>query len=179
MNWDQEIYVQALNFASDAHRGQLVPGTQRPYDTHLAKVTMEVIAGLAHTPQADGKLAVACALLHDSLEDTTATFVEVKAAFGEAVALGVLALTKNKALPKEDQMSDSLARILQQPAEVAMVKLADRIANLAPPPSHWSRQKCAAYRAEALEIHAQLQHANAYLAQRLLTKIAEYAQWTT
>lgn len=178
MNWEQDRYVQALNFASDAHRGQLVPGSQRPYDTHLAKVAMEVIAALAHAPTADGNLAVACALLHDTLEDTEATFLAINAAFGSAVAHGVLALTKNKSLPKEEQMPDSLNRILQNPTEVAMVKLADRITNLAPPPSHWTREKCTAYREEAKTILATLGHANAYLAERLAAKIEAYAQWT-
>ena len=177
MNWNQEAYIKALNFASDAHHGQLVPGSKRPYDTHLAKVAMEVIAALVHRSDVDGDLAVQCALLHDCLEDTAVTFGELQAAFGNAVADGVQALTKNDQLPKEAKMADSLARIQLQSTEIAMVKLADRISNLAPPPVHWSSEKRHAYREEAMYILQALGSADAYLAARLTTKIADYAQW--
>ena len=80
------------------HKGQLVPGTNRPYDTHLAKVTMEVIAALHFHPDANGDLVVQCALLHDSIEDTHADYEAVAAQFGEDVAQGVMALTKDKPL---------------------------------------------------------------------------------
>lgn len=178
MNWNQELYLKALNFASDAHRGQLVPSSERPYDTHLAKVAIEVIAGLAHDPHADGDLAVACALLHDTIEDTETSFVALRAAFGEEVAQGVLALTKNASLPKEERIPDSLRRIREQPREIAMVKMADRISNLAPPPLHWTREKCSNYRQEAIIILDQLGRANDYLADRLQEKIEAYRAWT-
>lgn len=177
MNWNQESYIKALNFASDAHLGQLVPGTQRPYDTHLAKVAMEVIAALESEPSSNGELAVLCALLHDSLEDTKVTFGQIEDAFGAEVANGVLALTKNAALPKAEQMEDSLRRILLQPREVAMVKLADRITNLAPPPSHWTKDKREAYLLEARLIHEKLGSASSYLSDRLSAKIQAYLQW--
>ncbi|MBN1581335.1 MAG: bifunctional (p)ppGpp synthetase/guanosine-3',5'-bis(diphosphate) 3'-pyrophosphohydrolase, partial [Anaerolineae bacterium] len=77
-------------------------------------------------------------------------------------------------LPKAQQMQDSLQRIVQRPVEVWMVKLADRIANLSPPPHYWSRDKRAHYRDEARDIHAALHQASAYLGQRLLDKIDEY-----
>ncbi len=174
MNWTQEAYVKALNFASDHHKGQLVPGTDRPYDTHLAKVTMEVIAALHFHQDANGDLAVQCALLHDSIEDTHADYEAVAAQFGEDVAQGVMALTKDKSRPKVEQMQDSLHRILQQPREIAMVKLADRITNLAPPPAHWTREKCQAYQVEAQTILDALGDSSEFLATRLLEKIAAY-----
>jgi (p)ppGpp synthase/HD superfamily hydrolase len=72
-------------------------------------------------------------------------------------------------------MRDSLARIRAQPAEVWMVKLADRITNLQAPPHYWTREKIRAYRAEAREIHAQLGAACDVLGPRLLEKIEAYA----
>jgi (p)ppGpp synthase/HD superfamily hydrolase len=177
MNWSQESYIRALDFASDAHRGQLIPGSEQPYDIHLTKVAMEVIAALTHTPEADGDFAVQCALLHDSLEDTAVTYEQLSMAFGALIAQGVLALTKSDALPKDQKMKDSLTRILQQPQEVAMVKLADRITNMAEPPAFWKAEKRIAYRAEAQEILEALGGANAYLAARLTAKIAAYGQW--
>ena len=55
-----------------------------------------------------------------------------------------------------------------------MVKMADRIANLDPPPYHWDDAKIAAYRQEAIAIHDALYSANDALADRLRAKIEEY-----
>lgn len=174
MNWSQDLYVEALDFAADYHKGQLEPGHERPYVTHVVKVAMEVMAALPHHPEANANLAVLCALLHDCIEDTPATFDDVKQIFGQDVAHGVQALTKDAALPKEEQMPDSLARILRQPSEIAMVKLADRITNMAAPPYYWTPQKCKAYREEALQILAALGQVSTFLAHRLQSRIDIY-----
>jgi (p)ppGpp synthase/HD superfamily hydrolase len=141
---------------------------------HVSFVSMEVMAALAHEPERDGNLAVQCALLHDVVEDTGVSYEDVKDGFGTAVADGVLALTKNSNLPKDQQMADSLHRIRQQPAEIWLVKLADRITNLAEPPHTWSREKKERYRQEASQIHAALHEASPYLSRRLLEKIKAY-----
>jgi len=58
-----------------------------------------------------------------------------------------------------------------------MVKLADRITNLAPPPAFWTREKCQHYLEDALIIHDTLKDASATLGKRLLEKIKEYRQY--
>jgi (p)ppGpp synthase/HD superfamily hydrolase len=108
---------------------------------HISYVSIEIIACLNVEKQHDGELAVQCALLHDVIEDTGITYREVERAFGHQVAQGVLALSKSTSVPKEQAMRDSLERIKQQPPEVWLVKLADRITNLAPPPYYWERDK--------------------------------------
>ena len=119
-NWSQDNYTQAYRFAAQAHLGQKVPGTDLPYIMHLSFVSMEVIAALGVELGRDGNLAVQCALLHDVIEDTDVTFDQVEAAFGQAVAHGVLALSKDATIEKSRQMQDSLRRIQQQPREVWM-----------------------------------------------------------
>jgi len=184
--WSQDAYIAAWRFAAEAHwsdsHRQCVPGTDLPYLLHVGMVAMEVIAALAREAGVDGDLAVQCALLHDTLEDTATEYDELVAAFGPAVADGVRALTKDPAigadLPKPQrkarQMADSLERIRQQPKAVWMVKLADRITNLQPPPAHWSPEKVDAYRAEARTIHTALSGASPLLEARLAEKIAGY-----
>jgi len=86
----------------------------------------------------------------------------------------VLALSKDKSIEKDHQLEDSLARIQQQPKEVWMVKLADRITNLAPPPAFWSQEKRQHYRQDAIIIHTSLKDASPYLGTRLLEKIEAY-----
>jgi (p)ppGpp synthase/HD superfamily hydrolase len=174
LNWSQEIYTKAYRFAAEAHQRQLFPGTELPYIMHVSFVCMEVTAALAHEPEQDGNLAVQCALLHDVIEDTGVSFEEVRDGFGTAVAQGVLALSKDSSLPKAQQMADSLRRIQQQPHAIWLVKLADRITNLAEPPHYWTREKKERYQEEARQIHAALHEASPYLSVRLLEKIKAY-----
>ncbi len=176
-NWTQEAYAKAYRFAAEAHLGQLFPGTELPYLFHVTLVCMEVIAALGQEDDRDGNLAVQCALLHDVIEDTDVTYEMLESGFGKNVADGVLALTKDETLPKEERMRDSLERILNETTEVGMVKLADRITNLMPPPADWARAKKEAYQLEALEIHDTLRNASDILSQRLLEKIEGYKEY--
>lgn len=172
--WSQDEYIRAYKFAAAAHLGQQIPGSELPYSVHPCLVSMEVMAALRAEPGHDENLAVLAALLHDVLEDTDVSFDALREAFGEPVASGVLALSKDKALPKAVQMADSLERIQQQPVEIWMVKLADRITNLAPPPSYWTAEKIAHYQAEAREILEALNSASDFLAERLRQRILAY-----
>jgi (p)ppGpp synthase/HD superfamily hydrolase len=174
-----ELYVDALRFAAERHHGQIVTGTGLPYLVHVVSVAAEVIAALGHERFAAPDLAVQCALLHDTLEDTATTEAELTAHFGGAVTAGVRALTKDAALPKEARMGDSLRRIQAQPHEVWIVKLADRITNLARPPDSWSRDRRLAYGTEAGEILRALAPASLYLADRLAARIAGYGEYCT
>ncbi len=176
MVWNNDRLISAWRWAAQAHAGQTITGTALPYLTHLGQVTLELAAALAmpNPGLADPELALLCAVLHDIIEDTEATYAQVQERFGTAVAEGVLALTKDATLPKAEQMADSLRRIQRQPPEVWCVKLADRISNLMPPPNHWTPEKIAAYREEAVLIHQTLGSANPWLADRLWAKILSY-----
>ena len=178
--WDPDLYNRALRFAGDAHRDQKVPGTDISYLMHLCQVCQEAQGAVLADPSLDGDLVVPCALLHDSVEDTPVTAEEVTAAFGEAVGAGVLALSKRKTidgreLSKQESMTDSLERIRAQPREVWVVKLADRITNLQPPPPHWNQEKIRAYHAEAERILAALGAASDHLSARMRRKLEQYA----
>jgi (p)ppGpp synthase/HD superfamily hydrolase len=139
-------------------------------------VAMEVIAALAHEEGLDGDMAVSCALLHDVIEDAGITYEKLAAEFGPDVADGVLALSKNN-IPKsmQEKMADSLARIKEQPREIWMVKLADRITNLQPPPEHWDAEKVERYRAEGKLILNELGDASPFLSKRLDGKLRVYS----
>jgi len=175
--WAGEAYVQALRLAAHWHRDQKVPGTELPYLVHLTSVCNEVQRAIVVEGVARPDVAVQGALLHDILEDTPMTFDALTTEVGRDVADLVAALSKNADLPKAEQMADSLRRIRAQPIEASLIKLADRITNLAPPPSHWRREKCAAYRAEAEQILAALGDASPFLSARLRARIEAYAQY--
>jgi (p)ppGpp synthase/HD superfamily hydrolase len=180
--WSQDIYISAYRFAAEAHNGQLVPGTHLPYLMHLSFVAMEIIAALAVENVDHPDLAVQCALLHDTVEDTDITYGNVQDMFGTDVADGVLALTIDETIGsglgkferRWMQLEDYLARVKQQPREIWMVKMADRTTNLQPPPGHWTAEMIERYKKGAELIHTELAPASDYLGQRLKMKIDRY-----
>jgi (p)ppGpp synthase/HD superfamily hydrolase len=148
--WSQDAWHDAWELAAEAHLGQTLPGQEIPYLSHIGAVAMEVSWAIAarteRHPVAQPTLAIQCALLHDVVEDTALTIEQIAQRFGDDVARGVAALTKNPAVgDKPAQMRDSLERIRQCPPEVWMVKLADRIHNLREPPHYWSAAKIRGY----------------------------------
>ncbi len=177
LDWKQDEYTRAYLFAAEALNANSFPGTDLPYIVHISLVSMEVMAVLQMEHGLNADLALKCALLHDVIEDAGVTFEDLEATFGTPVAQGVSALSKNPRLEKSLQIQDSLRRIRRQPNEVWMVKMADRISNLLPPPPNWTRQRAEAYRRDAIKIHDSLKSASAYLADRLAAKIEAYQQF--
>jgi guanosine-3',5'-bis(diphosphate) 3'-pyrophosphohydrolase len=174
--WSQEIYLKAFKFAAEAHKEQKVPGSDLPYIAHVTLVSMEIMAALSVQYDLDGDLAIQCALLHDVIEDTKAKYKDrMEKEFEAKVVDGVKALSKNETIESKNiRMIDSLERIKKQPKEIWMVKMADRITNLQPPPSHWDQEKIFNYKQESELIYENLKDANKFLADRLKQKIDSY-----
>ena len=181
-HWSQDTYIKAYRFAAEAHNGQLVPGTDLPYIVHISLVAMEITAALAVEQVDNPDLAVQVALLHDTIEDTDVTYDDVKEQFGTDVADGVMALTIDETIGPDlgkferrwMQLEDYLSRIKQQPREIWMVKMADRITNLQPPPEHWDDRMIERYRDGAKLIYKELAPASEFLGERLRVKIDGY-----
>lgn len=171
----QDKYLKALNFAAKVHGEQKTPYGV-PYIAHLSAVAMEIIHACEEskieTEKAD--LAISIALLHDTIEDTNITYDDIYNEFGAEIAEGVDALSKNSNLPKKAQMEDSINRLLTQPYEIQMVKLADRITNMQKPPKSWDNLKILNYHREAKFIYSCLKNCNIYLSKRLEEKINNY-----
>lgn len=177
--FSQENYIEVLNFAALAHGEQKTP-KGLPYIAHITCVAMEVINACEKSQLEQNKtdLAISCALLHDVIEDTNITYDEIYVKFGDKIANGVEALTKDKTKStKQEQMKDSLERLLAQPYEIQMVKLADRITNLGIPPKQWDNEKMKKYQEEAALILSCLKNSNIYLSKRLEEKIEEYKKY--
>jgi (p)ppGpp synthase/HD superfamily hydrolase len=163
-------------WASSYHAGQLYPGSGLPYLTHIAQVVFSLLPGLRADPSLDRELAISCAILHDTVEDTKATLEDILRVFGPEIARGVSALTKNPDMRKFEATLDSLKRIRECPREIWLVKLADRIANLGPrlPTSHWKWEKIRAYAQEGRLILEALGRASELLALILEERIANW-----
>ena len=124
-----EPLAQAFEFAEEKHRGQLRDSGE-PYMMHPVHVALIL---------ADMQMDMVClqtGLLHDVVEDTSATIDEVATRFGQDVSRcvdGVTKLTKLDLHNKEDRQAESLRKMLLamvSDIRVIIVKLADRLHNM-------------------------------------------------
>lgn len=175
--WNQELYIKAMSFAAEVHGDQKVPGKEIPYLFHITLVAGEATRVLFEEGVDDPDLLVQCAILHDTVEDTETSPEIIEEIFGAHVARGVAALSKDNSYSKAEAMRESIERIKAEPREIWMVKMADRITNLRPPPAHWTPLRCEEYHREALYIHRSLKEASPFLAARLMEKISSYEKY--
>ena len=160
-----------------------MPASELPYFLHISEVMTETLIAFQETlknttdKNLNQNLGVMVAILHDTVEDTSITLEEIEKEFGKEVKDGVWAMTKDESLPKEEQMKDSLEKLLREPKEVQCIKVADRIVNLKEPPHYWNAEKRQKYHKEAQFILEKLGNANQYLAKRLEEKIKDYEQY--
>lgn len=166
---------EVLMFASIAHEGQKMFEPQVCYVTHIVGVASNVLEAYENGDRDfDLDYALKVAMLHDTMEDTSVTYLDIVSKFGKDIADGVSALSKNENIDKELRMADSIARIKKLRKEVAIVKLADRVYNLRCAPKGWSKEKREGYVKEGSLIHSELGYANTYLADKLLNRIDHY-----
>jgi guanosine-3',5'-bis(diphosphate) 3'-pyrophosphohydrolase len=118
--------LEACAFAARAHRSQLRKDGETPYVSHVFRACLI----LRHVFGIEDADALAAALLHDTVEDTTKDYDDVEKAFGEAVARWVSALTKDKRLPEAKREEAYANQIAQAPWQVQVCKLADVFDNL-------------------------------------------------
>jgi (p)ppGpp synthase/HD superfamily hydrolase len=179
IEWSIDEIQKIWQLASKLHDGQKYgghnDGEKVEYINHIGSVVFEIFNAIQSTENINSDLAIKCAILHDTIEDTTLTYESVNNLFGHEVACGVLALTKNDKIEGQtEKMIDSLKRIKEQPVEIWAVKLADRITNLYEPPYYWNDEKKLKYIEEAKMILNELKDGNKYLAERLEIKIKNY-----
>lgn len=115
---------RAMQFAMDAHKGAVRKGTNKPYILHPIE-TLQILASM----DADTNLMVA-GLLHDTLEDTNVTLLDIYEQFGVDVAALVNAHTEDKRqiwyMRKLHTIDEVPKAILRQ----KMLVIADKVANL-------------------------------------------------
>jgi guanosine-3',5'-bis(diphosphate) 3'-pyrophosphohydrolase len=153
---DLDMVERAYRFAETRHEGQKRQSGE-PYVTHPLAV-----AGILAEMRLDVP-AVVTGLLHDTVEDTSATLEDLEADFGVEVAALVNGVTKINKLETdsfEEAQAETLRKMLVASVEdirVLMIKLADRAHNLrtlgALPQAKQRRVA-----AETLELYAPLAH---------------------
>ncbi|MCB9988233.1 MAG: bifunctional (p)ppGpp synthetase/guanosine-3',5'-bis(diphosphate) 3'-pyrophosphohydrolase [Rhodospirillales bacterium] len=152
---DLDAIARAFDFAKEKHEGQ-TRASGEPYYTHPVEV-----AGILVDMGLDAG-SVLTAILHDTIEDTDATFADIKREFGEEVATlvdGVSKLTRIESQTVEGKQAENFRKLVVAMSEdirVLLVKLADRLHNMRTL-HHFSKpEKQRRIALETLEIYAPL-----------------------
>ena len=151
---NEALLNKAYVYAMQKH-GQQKRASGDPYISH----PLEVAAILTEMRLDESTIAVA--LLHDTIEDTTATRAEIDELFGEDIGALVEGLTKIKKLDlvsKKAKQAENLRKLLlaiSDDVRVLLVKLADRLHNMRTL-NHMSPEKRARISEETMDIYAPL-----------------------
>ena len=126
---NQALIRAAFDFGQSMHDGQFRQSGE-PYFTHPVAVAMI----LAEQQMDDATIITA--LLHDTIEDTKASFAEVEKQFGREIAElvdGVTKLTNLQLNSKETKQAENFRKLFMATSRdlrVTLVKLADRLHNM-------------------------------------------------
>jgi len=115
------LWQEAACFAARLHEGQRRKDGATPYTAHPFRVAMTVRDVFGCEDEA----AIAAALLHDVIEDTTADYDDVHEAFGPLVAGVVAALTKDMRLPEPEREPAYDEGLRRADWRARLIKLAD------------------------------------------------------
>ena len=124
-----KLIADAFVFGAEMHDGQFRHSGE-PYFTHPVAVT-----GILAEQQMDDATLVT-ALLHDTIEDTNATYPVVEARFGHEIAElvdGVTKLTNLQLSSHETKQAENFRKLFMATSRdlrVTLVKLADRLHNM-------------------------------------------------
>jgi GTP diphosphokinase / guanosine-3',5'-bis(diphosphate) 3'-diphosphatase len=155
-NDDLELIRKAYEFSQKHHAGQSRASGQ-PYLVHPLEVAL-VLAEMKMDP-----VAIAAGLLHDSVEDTSVTVVDIRKEFGEQVAHIVEGVTKISAIDfatREEQQAENLRKMMLAMVDdirVVLIKLADRLHNMRTL-EHLAPDRQEKIARETLEIYAPIAH---------------------
>lgn len=122
----RRLWQKAASFAARAHAGQVRKDGRTPYVAHPFRVAMIVRDVFGCEDEA----VLAAALLHDTIEDTTTDYDELRKEFGEDVASIVAAMTKDMRLPERQREPSYDEQLRRSDWRARLVKLADTFDNL-------------------------------------------------
>ncbi len=153
---DREAVERAFAFACDHHADQRRRSGE-DFITHPVEVA-KICAGLRLDTE-----TLCAALLHDTVEDTSASLEEVEETFGESIAQlvdGVTKLTEITFQSRDEHQAENYRKMMVAMAtdvRVILIKLADRLHNMRTLEA-LPKQKQLDKARETLEIYAPLAH---------------------
>ena len=155
-NDDLDLVRRAYEYSLRHHEGQ-TRASGEPYVVHPLETALVLAEMKLDT------VAVAAGLLHDSVEDTSVTTVDIRKEFGEQVAHIVEGVTKIGRIDfasREEQQAENLRKMVLAMVDdirVVLIKLADRLHNMRTL-EHLSPDRQLKIARETLEIYAPIAH---------------------
>src|SRR6202049_5060645 len=153
---DLSIVKKAYDYSLNHHEGQ-TRASGEPYLVHPLEVAL-VLAEMKMDP-----VAISAGLLHDSVEDTSVTIVDIRKEFGEQVAHiveGVTKISKIDFATREEAQAENLRKMMLAMVDdirVVLIKLADRLHNMRTL-EHLQPDRQRKIAEETLEIYAPIAH---------------------
>jgi GTP diphosphokinase / guanosine-3',5'-bis(diphosphate) 3'-diphosphatase len=134
--------LKAIAFAAEKHRRQRRKDAEAsPYINH----PIAVATVLAAEGDVSDESMLLAAALHDTVEDTQTTFVELEEHFGPDVAGLVRELTDDKSLEKGERKRLQVEHARESSCRAKQMKIADKICNVrdiaVSPPADWPLQR--------------------------------------
>lgn len=171
--FSQDKYIKAMTFLKNLNIPQI---NKEELLFKNSLISMEIFHVCMNTKLEEEKInhAIISALLCDVLEKNYTNYDEVFDIFGLEVAEYLMALSVDSTLPKKEQQSDMLNKIMSQPYEIQMIKLAQAIILLNKPSTELSSEEIYSRLQDAKFIYSCLKNSNINLSQRLEKKILEY-----
>ncbi|MAS87377.1 MAG: bifunctional (p)ppGpp synthetase/guanosine-3',5'-bis(diphosphate) 3'-pyrophosphohydrolase [Micavibrio sp.] len=126
---DEKIIREAYEYGKEKHAPQ-IRSSGEPYFSHPIEVACIMTEMRLDTA------SIITALLHDTVEDTDATYKEIEEKFGKDIALlvdGVTKLTRIESQTVEGKQAENFRKLVLAMSEdirVLLVKLADRLHNM-------------------------------------------------
>ena len=132
------LLTKAIDYATEKHQGQKRKNSKKEdYIVH----PIEVMHLLKDYGVSD-EVTLVAAVLHDTIEDTSATYEEIMEFFGKEVADVVLEVSDDKSLLKLTRKKFQLSEISKKSFAARMIKIGDKLSNsvelLIDPPVGWS-----------------------------------------
>jgi len=122
------LVLKAMQFAKEAHKGQVRKYTNDHYAIHLGEVA-GIVSTVAHNYGDSANVLVATAWLHDSVEDCGVTEEVLKQEFGPEIAYGVMMLSDLEEGNRASRKAQTRARLHAAPGWIQTIKVADLISN--------------------------------------------------
>lgn len=148
-------------FAAVAHKGQTRKDVRKtPYISHPYRVA-NILRTVGHVHDEE---VLAAAILHDTIEDTHVSHADLVKEFGQSVADMVAECSDDKDLHKDERKRLQVEHAPHKSAGAALVKVGDKIANLADlmhsPPAGWSEDRIREYFTWANDVVSRLPLSN-------------------
>ena len=124
------ILNEAIIFATEKHAGMVRKGTDIPYIVHPLEA-VSIAAGMTNDPE-----ILAASALHDVVEDTPTTMIEIEERFGKRVAMLVASDSEDKmpGVPPyeswEPRKKATITALRSASGDAKIIVLADKLSNI-------------------------------------------------